>query len=291
MVSHAGYHSALQAHDAMARAPGQVSMNDFPEDSELEQDVRGNLLCPDGKSCLLSLLALPVWMSGLKIIEQKHHAVVFVWGSYVGTLVDPGCHCVNPCGTTLKNVSTAKKTIDIKDIKVADSMGNPVCVSGNVAYQVYSAKKALVDVENVFQFVSQQAPMVLRRISSKYPYDKGSGPCLCGRDGDETVSEDLRRTMQEQVSEVGVQVLQFEITDISYAPEIAAAMLRKQQAEAMIEARQALVQSAVDISSTAIRRMKDLGHQMTTKGEERIVKNLLAVMCSDKSVQPTIPMF
>eukprot|EP00929_Paragymnodinium_shiwhaense_P003117 TRINITY_DN103513_c0_g1_i1.p1 TRINITY_DN103513_c0_g1~~TRINITY_DN103513_c0_g1_i1.p1 ORF type:complete len:306 (+),score=53.34 TRINITY_DN103513_c0_g1_i1:74-919(+) len=273
---------------AMLKAPGQSQMDSDSDEYSFEGDDPGNICCPDPKSCLLSTVCVPAWLGACKVVNARENAVVLIWGDYAGTITQPGCHCVNPCGTEFRQVSTARQTLDIKDIKCSDSKGNPIFVSGNLAYMVYSAKRACLDVTNVKEYISQQAPMVMRKICSKYPYDSVSGPSLRGHSGDETVSDDLRRVMQVKASDAGVQILQYEITDLSYAPEIAAAMLQKQQAEAMVEARQVVVQSAVDISSSAIKRMKGLGHSITPAGEERIISSLLTVICGDRGAQPTV---
>jgi len=144
---------------------------------------------------------------------------------------------------------------------------------------------------------------VLRRVCARFPYESAVGPSLRGtrvvgspgapgqeQMDDHTVADELRATLERDLAEAGVEVIKFELTDLSYAPEIAASMLQKQQAEAMVLARQVVVQSAVQISHDAIVRMKELGHQITPQGEEKIINNLLTVICSDRGSQPVVPL-
>lgn len=208
------------------------------------------------------------------------------------SILHPGLQVINPCGVELRKVSTARQTLDIQDLKCTDSKGSPILVSGNVVFRVYSAKKAAVDVTDARTYLQEQAPMTLRRVCGKFPYESTTGPSLRGGHGsmeDHIVGNELRKELQSVVHDAGLEIIKCDLTDLSYAPEIAAAMLQKQQAEAMIEARELVVQSAVDISSAAIRRMRENGHQLTAQGEERIIGNLLTVICGDRGVQTTMP--
>lgn len=266
--------------------------SDAESEDEMDIDVQANLCCPHPLSNILSVCCLPAWLTSIRIIEQNEQAAVMCWGEYRGSLLQPGLQIINPCGVELRKISTQKQTHDIQNLKCADSRGSPIFVSGNVVYRVYSAKKATVDVKNAVQYLHQQAPMVLRKVCARYPYESTTGPSLRGGRGsmeDHVVGDQLRIDLQAVVHDAGLEVIKCDLTDLSYAPEIAAAMLQRQQAEAMIEARELVVQSAVDIASAAIKRMKERGHQLTPQGEERIICNLLTVICGDRGVQTTIP--
>lgn len=258
-------------------------------DSGTEDDVHANLLCPHPLSVAMSAACcfLPMVCS-CTVMNQKEDAAVMYWGKYIGTIQGPGIFCLNPCGLDLRKVSTQVCSLDIKDLKCTDGRGSPIIVSGNVIYRIRSAKRAAVDVKDVFSYVMEQAPMVLRKVCTRYPYDNPSGPSLRGGHDGHPVGEDLRKVLHEAVHDAGVEVLKFDLTDLSYAPEIAMAMLQRQQAEAMIEARQLVVASAVDMAHSAVSRMKQLGHPITPQGEEKLFTNLLTVIVGDRGVQPTI---
>jgi len=258
----------------------------------MDEDNQANLCCPHPLSTALSIVCFPAWLTSVRTIDQNEQAAVMCWGEYRGSILHPGLQIVNPCGVELRTVTTARQTLDIQNLKCTDAKGSPILVSGNVVYRIYSVKKARVDVSDATRYLHEQSPMVLRRVCSKYPYESGSGPSLRGGRGsmeDHVVGNELRKELQAVVHDAGIEVMKCDLTDLSYAPEIAAAMLQKQQAEAMIEARELVVQSAVDISSAAIRRMREKGHQLTPQGEERIIGNLLTVICGDRGVQTTLP--
>mmetsp|Transcript_246 Transcript_246/g.711 ORF Transcript_246/g.711 Transcript_246/m.711 type:complete len:273 (-) Transcript_246:222-1040(-) len=268
------------------------SYQDVDTESEMDEDTQANLCCPHPLSAALSIIGFPCWLTSIRTIEQNEQAAVMTWGQYRGSIVEPGLQIINPCGVELRKISTARQTLDIQNLKCTDARGSPIFVSGNVVYRIYSAKKAKVDVKDATKYLHEQSPMVLRRVCAKFPYESSSGPSLRGGRGsmeDHVVGNELRKELQTVVHDAGIEVIKCDLTDLSYAPEIAAAMLQKQQAEAMIEARELVVQSAVDISSAAIRRMREKGHQLTPQGEERIIGNLLTVICGDRGVQTTLP--
>lgn len=266
-----------------------IPKDDEASEASVDEDVQANLMCPSALSCCLSCVCPCAWLGGFKTIQQNEHAAVMAWGQYVGSITQPGLTCINPCGIELRVASTARASLNLQDMKCCDAKGNPILVSGNVIYRIYSVKKAMVDMQNVNLYISEQAPMVLRKVCSHFPFDSSTGPSLRGRGTpDNSVGAMLRKELQTILNDSGVEVLKCDLTDISYAPEIAASMLQKQQAEAMVEARELIVQSAVDIACSAIERMKQKGHQLTREGEERILGNLLTVICSDKGAQPTI---
>lgn len=266
--------------EVVVGAPMQHSMT--TEIQQLDNDVEANLCCPSPISCCVSAACFCTWLSSIKTVQQNQNAAVMVWGRYVGSVTDPGMKIVNPIGTELRTVSTARQSMMIQELKVVDAKGNPIMISGNIAYQIYSAKKARVDVLCADTYVRQQAPMILRKVASQYSYDD------LRSDHSGQVEAALRRTLQQGVADAGVQVLQFDLTDLSYAPEIAQAMLVKQQAEAMIEARRLITASAVTIACDAAKQVKTMGHELSKETEEQLIKNVLTVICSHNGVTPTM---
>lgn len=262
---------------ALLTPPGQVTM-----ESGLDEDVQANLCCPSPLSCCLSTICFPCWLTSCKVIPQNEHAAVLVWGKYVGSITKPGLRLVNPIGTEFRNASTARQTIQMNDLKIVDAKGNPIIVSGNIAYQMYSVKKAKVDVVNSDTYLFQQAPMALRKVASKFTYD------TLRSDVSGEVERMLRSTLQQSVVDAGIQVLKFDLTDLSYAPEIAQSMLVKQQAEAMVEARRLVTASAVSIACDAAKQVRTSGYDMSKECEEQLIKNVLTVICSHSGVTPTL---
>lgn len=260
-----------------AQAPAQSTMT-----AQMDSDVQADLCCPNGLSCLISSVCFCTWLGAVKTIDQNQQAAVLVWGKYVGSIVEPGMKILNPVGTELRLCSTARQTMDMQELKVVDCKGNPILISGNIAYQIYSVKKARVDVVDYYTFLRQQAAMILRKVASQYSYDD------LRTDHSGTVQAALRETLQNAVADIGIQVSQFDLTDLSYAQEIAQSMLVKQQAEAMIEARRLITASAVSIACDAADQVKALGHELSKETEEHLIKNVLTVICSHNGVTPTV---
>jgi hypothetical protein len=262
-----------------ATAPPQSAMT---APAALDEDVQADLCCPNALSCFISSLCFCSWLNSVKTIQQNQHAAVLVWGKYVGSVTEPGMKILNPIGTELRSVSTALQTMDMQELKVVDVKGNPIMISGVIAFQIYSVKKARVDVVDAFSYLRQQAAMILRKVASQHSYDS------LRTDHSGNVEAALRSTLQAAVKDVGVHVLQFDLTDLSYAQEIAQSMLVKQQAEAMIDARRLITASAVSIACDAADQVKSLGHELSKETEEQLIKNVLTVICSHNGVTPTV---
>ena len=213
-------------------------------------------------------------------------------------VTEPGCYVLNPCGTTLSRVTTKQQTTDLPNVKLLDLKGNPVVVSGVVFWQVEGVKASLLNVENVYQYVNTTAMATLKQVVSKYPYeddeihiDEATGSHSKGlslKTEAAQVSRELKDVLQDRLAHAGVRVIAFNMTDLSYAPEIAQAMLVRQQAEAMVKARKLIVKGAVDISEGAIQQLESKGVTMSESDKTKIVTNLLTVICGEQGAQPTV---
>mmetsp|Transcript_132749 Transcript_132749/g.314641 ORF Transcript_132749/g.314641 Transcript_132749/m.314641 type:complete len:286 (-) Transcript_132749:205-1062(-) len=231
-----------------------------------EMDVDANLCCPDAMSAILSTVFCPCWLCSLKMFDQNERAAVLVWGKYVGSINDPGIHVVNPCGVELRKITTVRKTLDIREVSVTDKDGNPIYISGNIAYKIVSAKKARVDTAEPDRYTSDQAPMVLRLVAARFHYNELRG---------DSPSQLLADELQKAVTSAGVQVIKFQLTDLKYDRQIAAAMLARQQAVAQVDAKRALVHGAAETASSTVTRLKELGHNFSPDNEQRLIHDLL----------------
>lgn len=267
-----------QSPETVIGAPVQAEMGE----GQLDSDVAANLCCPSALSCGISSVLFCTWMGSVKTIQQNSAAAVMVWGKYSGSITEPGMKIINPIGTELRMVSTARQTMQLLELKVVDAKGNPIMISGNIAYQIYSVKKARVDCHDADLYVRQHAPMILRKVASQYSYDD------LRSDFSGQVENALRSSLQKVVAVVGVKILHFDLTDLSYAAEIAQSMLVKQQAEAMIDARRLITASAVTIACDAAKQVKTMGHELSKETEEQLIKNVLTVICSHNGVTPTM---
>lgn len=266
---------------------------------------------------LFTLFSL-VLLCGLRVVAPKEALVLVLFGSYYGTirkegfyLVNPFCMAVNPtakstpasvAGGSIQFGSSMSKKVSLKAMtlnndkqKVNDQLGNPVVVGAVVIWRVVNPTKAVFAVNNYKTFLSIQCDAVIRNVARLYAYDVGD-------DGGETdadektlrgstreVAERMKRELQERVNEAGLLVSDVQITHLSYAPEIASAMLQRQQAVAIIAARQKIVEGAVGMVEMALDKLKD--NDVVELDEERkaaMVSNLLVVLCGNKDAQPIV---
>jgi len=229
------------------------------------------------------------WCGFCTKVNQSDEAAVLFWGRYEGTLREPGLYFVNPMGRELRVTSTRRATLDLKDIKVLDAKGNPVVISGVVTYAITSAKKACVDVERPNEFIRLQATTAMKQVASRYPYSASPGQASLQTETQE-ISSELVRLLQSKTSVAGAQVYNFELVDLSYAPEIAQVMLVRQQAEALVEARRIIVGASVDMAQQALAQLEAKGKNLSDSTREQIITNLLTVICSHNPATPTIPL-
>jgi len=222
-------------------------------------------------------------------VTEKEEVITLHYGKYTGIVQEPGCHFVNCWGRELVRVSKAKISVDLPNIKVVDKNGNPLVVSGIVVYHFVNIKKSNIDFNNAQVFIKNQSQATLKRIASRYAYEVEDGDdkmCL-SRNADE-ITLKAKDTLQKQVAIAGVTIDSIQFNQISYAPEIAQGMLKKQQALAMISARRTLVKGAVKIAYDAVEKLEDTGVKMTPKDRTKLVSNLLTVTVAEEQVHPML---
>lgn len=241
---------------------------------------------------------------GLKIIRPNEAIVLTFFGKYIGTLKKEGFWFVNPFagalvpsgavfvkGTTIGSSKISLKTMthDNGKQKINDLSGNPIEVGIVVTWRVVNTAKAVFNVENYAQFLSIQADTTLRDVARLYPYDSTDSDEKTLRGSSVEVSQQLKELLQERVEIAGLEIQEARIAHLAYAQEIAAAMLQRQQATAIIEARQKIVDGAVGMVEMALNRLSE--SKVCELDEERkaqMVSNLLVVLCGNKDAQPIV---
>jgi len=219
---------------------------------------------------------------GMYTVEAKTSSAVLHLGQLTEMQDEPGLHCGYPFGRQIRTVSTKTCTMELPTSKVADGVGNPVMISAILNYRVVNAKKAILNVENRSQYVNTNAQAVLKQIVAQYSYDQLKA------DHDE-VNERMRLELQPLLNVAGIEVTSMKLNDLSYAPEVAAAMLKRQQARALIDARTLIVEGSVRIAQDAVTKLELEGTvQMSDQEKTKIVTNLLTVTCSDSDATPTV---
>lgn len=229
-----------------------------------------------------------VCLTGLFTLEPNEAAVLILFGKYKGTVRDAGFWWVNPLNKKRK-VSLRARNFDSDKLKVNDKKGNPIEVSAVIVWRVEDTAQAAFDVDDYIEYVQVQAESAIRHMASSYPYDETEDEPISLRSSTTEVSESLGQEIQNRVQAAGVIIDEARINHLAYAPEIAQSMLQRQQAEAVIAARQKIVDGAVGMVEMALTRLGD--DEIIELDEERkanMVSNLLVVLCADSAAQPVI---
>jgi regulator of protease activity HflC (stomatin/prohibitin superfamily) len=238
--------------------------------------------------CVLIFIASALALGGLTPVVPGRARVVQLFGKYRGTIRDPGLQWVNPF-TKRISVSTRIRNQESAQAKVNDADGNPIEIAAVVVWQVADTASAVYSVDDYTEFVTIQTETAVRHIASSYPYDNRGSGALSLRDNAEEITGKLSTEIAVRVAAAGVHIIESRLTRLSYAPEIAQAMLRQQQASAVVGARQTIVQGAVGMVQLALQRLQDEG--VVELDEERkatMVSNLLVVLCSEQATQPVV---
>ncbi len=237
---------------------------------------------------IVVLIVASLGFGGLTPVAPGNARVIQLFGNYRGTIRNSGLQWVNPF-TRRITVSTRIRNIETTQAKVNDADGNPIEIAAVIVWEVRDTAKAVYAVDNFTQFVSIQAETAVRHIASSYPYDNRGSGAISLRDNAEEITRQLSAELTDRVASAGVDIIESRLTRLSYAPEIAQAMLRQQQASAVVGARQRIVEGAVGMVQLALRRLEEEG--VVELDEERkavMVSNLLVVLCSEQATQPIV---
>lgn len=256
-----------------------------------------------------------IGFGGLKVINPNEALVLALFGNYYRTLkndgyfwVNPFCSAINPTvkryvtasagnganvnigGDGSKKVSLKTLTLNNEKQKVNDELGNPIEIGTVVIWKVENATKAVLNVENYKKYLSIQCDAITRNAARRYPYDTSEGGDERSlRGSSQEVADIMKGELQEKVADAGINIMEVRITHLSYAPEIASAMLQRQQAAAIIDARQKIVEGAVSMVEMALQKLSE--NEIVELDEERkaaMVSNLLVVLCGNKDAQPIV---
>lgn len=236
---------------------------------------------------LISTIVLILW-AGFFMVHPNQARVLQIFGAYAGTAREPGLRWANPFYTK-KAVSTRVRNFESSKLKVNDSRGSPIEIAAVVVWKVVDTAEAIFEVDDFEEFVNIQSESALRNLSTSYPYEPHEGEGVALRSHPAEIAQDLRKEIQDRLEAAGVNVLEARISHLAYAPEIANAMLRRQQASAIIAARTQIVAGAVGMVRMALDQLK--AEDIVDLDEERkaaMVGNLLTVLCSEEAAQPVL---
>ncbi len=236
---------------------------------------------------LAAIVVLILW-AGLFMIHPNEAKVLQLFGSYAGTAHEPGLKWANPFYQKTA-VSTRVRNFESGKLKVNDSNGSPIEIAAVVVWRVVDTAEALFEVDDYEEFVQIQSESALRNLSTTYPYEPHEGEGLALRSNPLEIAHALREEIQDRLETAGVTVIEARISHLAYAPEIANAMLRRQQASAIIAARRQIVSGAVGMVQMALDELRQ--NQVIDFDEERkaaMVSNLLVVLCGEQDAQPVL---
>lgn len=227
---------------------------------------------------------------GIMIVNPNHSRVLTFFGEYVGSVKQNGLLWVNPLFRS-QNISLRANNLNGQTLKVNDKMGNPIEIAAVIVWQVRDTYKAAFEVEGFHQYVQIQSEAAVRHLAGSCPYEhmEGGPDQLTLRDGGEKVNDMLEKELNERLSPAGIHVLEARISHLAYSPEIAGAMLQRQQATAIVAARSKIVEGAVGMVEMALEMLSQ--KQIVTLDEERkaaMVSNLLVVLCGERGAQPVL---
>lgn len=229
-------------------------------------------------------------LPGLVIVNPNESKVLTLFGKYTGTVKHDGFFWVNPF-TVKRQISLRAFNLNGQQLKVNDSVGNPIEIAAVIVWQIKDTAKAVFAVENYLQYVNIQSEAAVRHLANSFPYDhiEDESASITLRGGAEQVSILLEKELNARLDRAGIEVLEARISHLAYAPEIAHAMLQRQQASAIIAARRLIVEGAVGMVEMALTKMEE--KNIIELDEERkaaMVSNLLVVLCGDRSVSPIV---
>jgi regulator of protease activity HflC (stomatin/prohibitin superfamily) len=251
--------------------------------------ISGNLLAVLGGVGMFVLLFL---LSGLITIQPNESRVLVLFGQYKGTVKDNGFFLVNPFYSKTK-ISLRARNLNGQVIKVNDKLGNPIEIAAVIVWRVEDTAKAAFDVDNYTNFVNIQSEAAVRHLANTYSYDHftddGVAQELTLRGSSEEVAQQLEIELNERLAPAGIRVMEARLSHLSYASEIAGAMLQRQQATAVVAARKQIVEGAVGMVEMALERLASRGIiELTGDRKAAMISNLLVVLCSERAASPVV---
>ena len=229
-----------------------------------------------------------VMLAGLTVVNPNEASVVTLFGVYKGTIKRAGFWWVNPL-TTRRKLSLRVRNFESSRLKVNERDGNPIEIAAVVVWRIVETFEAIFNVDDYENFVHVQSEAAVRNLATTYPYDSHEDGSVSLRLSAGEVADRMRHEIQDRLSKAGIEVIEARISHLAYAPEIAGAMLRRQQASAIIAARQKIVEGAVGMVEMALDEISR--KNVVALDEERkatMVSNLLVVLCSEKGVEPVV---
>ncbi len=236
---------------------------------------------------VLAAVILLVCLAGFFMVQPNQARVLTLFGTYVGSARETGLRWANPFYAK-KSVSLRVRNFDCDVLKVNDNTGNPIEIAAVVVWKVVDSAEAVFEVDDYISFVQIQSEAALRNLATSYPYEAHDGE-IALRSDPQQIAEELKEEVQDRLEKAGVQVIEARISHLAYAPEIASAMLKRQQAQAVVAARRQIVDGAVSMVKMALDELRDQNIiELDDERKAAMVSNLLVVLCGEENVQPVL---
>ena len=243
---------------------------------------------PLGIVSLLAIIVVLVMWAGFFMVHPNEAKVLQLFGKYVGTAREPGLRWANPFYAKSK-VSTRVRNFESSQLKVNDSQGSPIEIAAVVVWKVVDTAEAIFEVDDYEEFVTIQSEAALRNLTTTFPYEPHEGEGIALRSNPYEIATALKKEIHDRLEKAGVQVIEARISHLAYAPEIASAMLRRQQASAIIAARTQIVAGAVGMVDMALSQLKtDDIVDLDDERKAAMVSNLLVVLCGEENARPVV---
>ncbi|MBT8071014.1 MAG: SPFH domain-containing protein [Xanthomonadales bacterium] len=238
-------------------------------------------------SAVLIFIVLLVCCLGFFMVHPNQARVLTLFGTYVGSALETGLRWANPFYAK-KAVSLRVRNFDCDPLKVNDSSGNPIEIAAVVVWKVVDSAEAVFEVDDYISFVEIQSEAALRNLATSYPYEAQDDE-IALRSNPQQIADELKTEVQDRLEKAGVLVIEARISHLAYAPEIASAMLKRQQAQAIVAARRQIVDGAVGMVKMALTELKEQGViELDDERKAAIVSNLLVVLCGEENAQPVL---
>ena len=238
-------------------------------------------------SLIVALLAL-ICLAGFYMVAPNEGRVLQLFGQYVGTDRALGLRWANPFYSK-QRVSLRIRNFESGQLKVNDSAGNPIEIAAVVVWRVVDTAEAVFEVDDYEDYVAIQSEAAIRNMATSYPYDDHEGESITLRGSANEIGDILKAEVQERLGKAGVEVLEARISHLAYAPEIASAMLQRQQASAIVAARSKIVEGAVSMVEAALAQLTERQIiDLDAQSKASMVSNLLVILCSDRAAQPVV---
>ncbi|MDG2460004.1 MAG: SPFH domain-containing protein [Luminiphilus sp.] len=238
-------------------------------------------------SLLITVLAL-ICLAGFYMVAPNEGRVLQLFGQYVGTDRALGLRWANPFYSK-QRVSLRIRNFESSQLKVNDSVGNPIEIAAVVVWRVVDTAEAVFEVDDYEDYVAIQSEAAIRNMATSYPYDDHEGESITLRGSANEIGDILKDEVQERLGKAGVEVLEARISHLAYAPEIASAMLQRQQASAIVAARGKIVEGAVGMVEAALAQLTERQIiDLDAQSKAAMVSNLLVILCSDRAAQPVV---